>query len=384
MRTDSVRISAEAATSAANIIESNWGKDFLPPKPRVFKSKTKTQDGHEAIRPTDPNLTPTQIQESLSNDQLKLYDLIWTRFIASQMADAIYSTCSVKLNCQNHNFKASGFILKFAGFTSIYNSTDEPQKSSELPKLKQGETLKAKKLSKNQHFTQPPARFSEASLTKALEELGIGRPSTYVPTISTIITRDYVEREKKQLKPTILGKTITKLMKNHFNDIVDVKFTAKIEEDFDKVAQGKLQWKNSVQKFYSKFNDSLNEAEQNIDLKNYKIPDEITDEVCEKCGKPMVIKRSRFGKFLACSGYPECKNTKKIVIKTCGICPICKSKITKKKSSKGRIFYGCEAYPNCSFVSWDEPTDKVCSKCGNTMFIKKGKNSSPYCAICSK
>ena len=331
MRTDSVRISTEAATIAKQFIEKNWNGEFLPKQPHIFKTKSKTQDGHEAIRPTNPLLTPEEIKISLSNDQFKLYNLIWKRFIASQMADACFETCTVKLQCDNFNFKTVGHILTFAGFSVLYHDFDDKQKDTKLPELNQGEILKPQKIEKTQHFTQPPPRFSEASLTKTLEELGIGRPSTYVPTISTIIARDYVEQDKKQLKPTIIGKTITRLMKDHFSNIVDVTFTATIEEDFDKVAQGKLQWKNSIKNFYTKFHDALNQAEENINSQNYRIPDEISDEICEKCGKTMVIKRSRFGKFLACSGYPDCKNTKKITITTSGICPKCGGKIVQKK-----------------------------------------------------
>lgn len=384
MRTDSVRISNEAAKVAAKLIEKKWGQNFLPPSPRIFKTKSKAQDGHEAIRPTDPNLTPEEVKNSLSSDQYKLYSLIWKRFIASQMADATYSTCSIKLNCNNLNFKTSGFTLNFEGFSCLYNDPDETTSNFKLPELNEGEVLKPENLTKNQHFTQPPPRFSEASLTKTLEELGIGRPSTYVPTISTIIARDYVEREKKQLKPTIVGKTINKLMKNHFPNIVDIKFTAKIEEDFDKVAQGNLQWKNSISKFYSNFENILKKAEESATSNSYKIPDTVTDIICEKCGKPFVVKRSRFGKFLACSGYPDCKNTKKIMITTKGVCPQCGGKIIKKKSNKGRVFYGCENFPTCNFVSWDEPSAEICKKCNNTMFIKKGKNKQPYCAVCEK
>lgn len=385
MRTDSVRISTEAAEIAKKIIEQNFGSEFLPKSPRIYKTKTKSQDGHEAIRPTNPNLEPDKIKASLSTDQYKLYNLIWKRFLASQMADANFDTCTVKLDCKNFKFNASGHVLTFAGFSCLYTDSDEQQqKNTELPKLQENEILKPINLKKNQHFTQPPPRFSEASLTKTLEELEIGRPSTYVPTISTIIARDYVEREKKQLKPTIVGKTITKLMKDHFSDIVDVTFTATIEEDFDKIAQGKLKWKSSIKKFYDNFNKSLNKAEENIKSQNYRIPDEVSDEICEKCGKPMVIKRSRFGKFLACSGYPECKNTKKITIKTPGICPECGSNIIQKKSTKGRIFYGCSNYPNCTFMSWDEPTDKKCEICGNTLFIKKSKQKTTYCIHCEQ
>ena len=301
--------------------------------------------------------------------------------MASQMADAVYDTVSVDIKSLSYIFKASGSLLKLSGFTAVYieGSDDEKQEDSNLPDLDKNDKLKLNDICGNQHFTQPPPRFTEASLTKSLEELGIGRPSTYVPTITTIVSRGYVEREKKQLKPTLLGEITTELMKDNFSNVVDVSFTAEIEEDFDKVAEGKMKWKDSIRAFYSNFDNTLKLAEKNTELKSYKIPDEETDEVCEKCGKPMVIKHGRFGKFMACSGYPECKNTKKIVVPTKGICPACGGKIIRQKSAKGRIFFGCENYPNCNFMSWDEPISDICPKCGNTMFKKKGKKAQIYC-----
>ncbi len=381
MRTDSLRISNEAQGSATEYIKKVFGDQYLPNKPRLYKSKSNSQDGHEAIRPTVPNLSPSEVKDSLTSDQYKLYKLIWDRFMASQMADAVYDTVSVDIKSLSYIFKASGSLLKFSGFTAVYieGSDDEKQEDSNLPDLDKNDKLKLNDICGNQHFTQPPPRFTEASLTKSLEELGIGRPSTYVPTITTIISRGYVEREKKQLKPTLLGEITTELMKDNFSNVVDVSFTAEIEEDFDKVAEGKMKWKDSIRTFYSNFDNTLKLAEKNTELKSYKIPDEETDEVCEKCGKPMVIKHGRFGKFMACSGYPECKNTKKIVVPTKGICPACGGKIIRQKSAKGRIFFGCENYPNCNFMSWDEPVSDICPKCGNTMFKKKGKKAQIYC-----
>lgn len=381
MRTDSLRISDEARDVAAEYIKKVFGNEYLPQKSRLYKAKSNSQDGHEAIRPTVPDLSPSEVKNSLTSDQYKLYKLIWDRFMASQMSDAIYSTISVNIKSLSYIFKASGSSLKFSGFASVYmeGSDDEKNEESSLPDLNENDKLKLKDILGNQHFTQPPPRFTEASLTKSLEELGIGRPSTYVPTITTIISRGYVEREKKQLKPTLLGEITTELMKDNFSDVVDVSFTAKIEEDFDKVAEGKMKWKDSIRTFYSNFNDTLKLAETKTELKSYKIPDEETDEVCEKCGKPMVIKHGRFGKFMACSGYPDCKNTKKIVVPTKGICPNCGGKIIRQKSAKGIVFFGCENYPNCKFMSWDEPVSDICPKCGNTMFKKKGKKATIYC-----
>ena len=382
MRTDSLRISDEARGAASEYIKKVFGNEYLPNKPRLYKSKANSQDGHEAIRPTVPDLSPSEVKSSLTSDQYKLYKLIWDRFMASQMANAVYNTLSVDIKSLSYIFKASGSSLKFSGFTVVYieGSDDDKNEDASLPALNENDKLKLKEILGNQHFTQPPPRFTEASLTKSLEELGIGRPSTYVPTITTIVSRGYVEREKKQLKPTLLGEITTELMKDNFSNVVDVSFTAKIEEDFDKVAEGKMKWKDSIRTFYSDFDDTLKLAEKNTEVKSYKIPDEETDEICEKCGKPMVIKHGRFGKFMACSGYPDCKNTKKIVVQTKGICPNCGGKIIKQKSAKGRIFFGCENYPKCKFVSWDEPVSDICPKCGNTMFKKKGKKATIYCA----
>lgn len=382
MRTDSVRISAEAQRAAADYIGKTYGKEFLPPKPRVFRSKKNAQDGHEAIRPSVPSLTPQQVKGSLTSDQYKLYRLIWERFIASQMANAIYNTVSVEIKAGHYLFQSSGYSVQFAGFTTVYveGKDEDTEEKNTLPPLTKGEELQTESLKGNQHFTQPPPRYTEASLTKALEELGIGRPSTYVPTITTIVQRNYVKREGKQLTPTQLGEITTKLMKEHFAHIVDVSFTAKIEEDFDKVAGGEMPWKESIRGFYQDFDKTLQKAEKETEGQRIQMPAEPTDEVCEKCGKPMVIKMGRYGKFMACSGYPACKNTKKIVVKTPGICPLCGGVILKKKSAKGRVYYGCEKNPSCSFMTWDEPTSRKCPKCGKTLFRKTGKQKKVYCA----
>lgn len=382
MRTDSMRVSDEARAAAGKVIVDRYGENYLPDRPRYYRSKAKAQDGHEAIRPTMPAVSPDQVKDSLAADQYKLYKLIWERFIASQMASAVYDTAAVDIKANQYLFKASGRSLRFPGFTAVYveGKDDETEQGAKLPPLSANEMLQLEKLDGNQHFTQPPPRYTEASLTKTLEALGIGRPSTYVPTITTIVQREYVEREQKQLKPTLLGEVTTDLMKDHFANIVDVSFTAKIEEDFDQVADGSMPWKDAIRGFYQEFDATLQKAEEDMKGERVKIPDEETDEVCEKCGRPMVIKRGRYGRFLACSGYPDCKNTRKIVVPTPGVCPLCGGKILKKKSAKGKIYFGCEHNPTCSFMSWDEPIAERCPNCQKTLFRKKGKTARVYCA----
>ncbi len=381
MRTDSLRISDEARNAASECIESLFGKEYLPSSPRVFKSKKNAQDAHEAIRPSTPELTPEKIKSSLSNDQFKLYKLIWERFIASQMANALLDTVSVTIDASGCTFKASGYSVKFDGFTRLYEEKKESDEENNkmLPEISKDDILKLKELIGNQHFTQPPARFSEASLIKTMEENGIGRPSTYAPTITTILARLYVEREAKQLKPTALGEVITDLMKEHFKHIVDVKFTAKMENDLDGVERGERNWVETLDSFYGDFEKVLEKAEKNMEGKRVKVPDEETDVVCDQCGRNMVIKIGRFGKFLACPGFPECKNTKKIVQETKGNCPVCGNKIVLKKSKKGRSFYGCEGYPECNFMTWNAPVEDKCPKCGNTLFKKGGKSGKLIC-----
>ena len=381
MRTDSLRISDEARASAAQYIETTYGRDYLPPEPRIFKSKNNAQDAHEAIRPSMPDLTPDRVKSSLSNDQYKLYKLIWERFIASQMANALLDTVSVDIEANGCIFRASGYSVKFDGFTVLYvessDSADENKKM--LPPLSSGDKLELKSINGNQHFTQPPARYTEASLIKALEENGIGRPSTYAPTITTITDRRYVEHEGKQLKPTTLGEVTTELMKDHFNNIVDAKFTAQMEDNLDKVEHGEKDWVNTLHEFYDDFAKTLDEAEVAMEGKRVKVPDEETDVVCELCGRNMVIKYSKYGKFLACPGFPECRNTKKIVQETDGNCPICGKKMLLKKSKKGRSFYGCEGYPDCTFMTWNVPPKEKCPKCGKSLFIKGRKNGRIVC-----
>ncbi|MBE6854788.1 MAG: type I DNA topoisomerase [Ruminococcus sp.] len=381
MRTDSLRISDEAKAAAAAYIESAYGKQYLPSSPRVFKTKKNAQDAHEAIRPSMPDLTPDQVKDSLTTDQYKLYKLIWERFIASQMANAQLNTVSVDITAADCGFKASGYSVKFDGFTVLYEEAKdtEAEDNKVLPPLEQGNVLKVREIGGNQHFTQPPARYSEASLIKALEENGIGRPSTYAPTITTILSRMYVEREGKQLRPTSLGEVTTDLMREHFKHIVDAKFTAKMETELDSIENGENDWVSTLRGFFDDFDKTLKKAEKAMEGKRVKVPDEETDVVCELCGKKMVIKIGRFGKFLACPGFPECRNTKKIVQETKGNCPLCGKKIVMKKSKKGRSFYGCDNYPNCNFMSWSAPVEETCPRCNSTLFKKGGKAGKLVC-----
>ena len=382
MRTDSLRISDEAKAAAAALIEERYGKEYVPAKPREYKTKKGTQDAHEAVRPSTIDLTPDLVKDSLTSDQYKLYKLIWERFMASQMENALLNTVAADIEANGCMFKANGYTVKFDGFTKLYEESaeDDSEEGGALPKLTEGEILKVKELAGNQHFTQPPPRYTEASLIKALEENGIGRPSTYAPTITTILDRHYVEREQKQLKPTPLGDVITDLLKEHFQHIVDTKFTAKMENDLDKVEEGKEEWVDVLKNFYGDFSKTLEKAEHDMEGKRVKVPDEPTDIDCELCGKKMVIKIGPYGKFLGCSGFPECKNTKKIVSETQGNCPICGKKMLAKKSKKGKPFFGCENFKECNFMTWDTPIAETCPQCGSTMFKKSGKKGKIYCA----
>ncbi len=384
MRTDSLRISDEAKTAAAELIKTLYGKEYLPPSPRDYKSKKNAQDAHEAIRPTTVELTPDKVKSSLTSDQYKLYRLIWERFMASQMASAVMDTVSADISANGCVFKASGSSVKFDGFTKLYEEKGDSaaENPNAMPKLSNGEKLEAKEVKGNQHFTQPPPRFNEASLIKELEENGIGRPSTYAPTISTILDRHYVERESgsNQLKPTMLGEVTTDLLKDHFKSIVDVKFTAKMESDLDDIEKGSKNWVDTMKKFYGDFSETLSKAETNMEGKRVKVPGEPTDIKCELCGKPMLIKIGPYGKFLGCSGFPDCKFTKKIVVETKGKCPKCGKTMLQKKSKKGKPFYGCEDYQNCNYMTWDLPLEEKCPNCGATLFKKTGKNGKIYCA----
>lgn len=382
MRTDSLRISDEARTAAYDFIRKQYGDKYIPDTPKKYKKKGTSQDAHEAIRPTHPELTPDVVKKSgVSNDQYRLYKLIWERFIASQMSNCLMDTISVDISANGCVFKATGYTVKFDGFTVLYEESkdEDTEKKNVLPAISKGDACKVHTLEGNQHFTQPPARYTEASLVKAFEETGIGRPSTYVPTITTILARSYVERDGKQLKPTALGEVTNQLMLDHFDKIVDVKFTANMESSLDEVESGKKSWVKTLDDFYGEFNGELEKAEKAMEGKRMKVPDEETDQVCEVCGKPMVIKIGRFGKFMACSGFPECTFTKRIVQETGGICPFCGKKVLLKKSKKGKKYYGCEDNPNCGFMTWDMPTEEKCPKCGSTLFQKGGKNGKLIC-----
>ncbi|MEG0896890.1 MAG: type I DNA topoisomerase [Ruthenibacterium sp.] len=383
MRTDSLRIADEAVVAAHEFITETYGKQYVCPTKRVYKSKNATaaQDAHEAVRPTNPALTPAVAEESISGDAAKLYRLIWSRFIASQMSDCLQDTVSVDIVAADYLFRASGFVVTFEGFTTLYEETTEEKEKKEtaLPPLATGDVLKLRELKPEQKFTQPPARYTEATLIKALEENGIGRPSTYAPIITTIIDRDYVERDQKKLAPTTLGRVINDLMMAQFPNIVDVKFSAQMEKNLDKVESGKADWRKTIGTFYTDFDKTLKQAEENMKDQKIKVPDEETEEICELCGRKMVIKSGRFGKFLACPGFPECKNTKRIVKDTGGLCPKCGSRMLVRHSKKGRVYYGCEKNPTCDFMTWNEPTTEKCPTCGGTLFKKGGKSGMLLC-----
>ncbi len=382
MRTDSLRISNDAIAEVTKFIAGEYGEEYLPSKPRAFKSRSNAQDGHEAIRPSMPSLTPDSVKSSLTSDQYKLYKLIWSRFTACQMAECIQKTTQADIEANGYTFKASGYYVSFPGFTTLYieGKDEAEEKSSQLPELKKDMPAKCKELKKNQHFTQPPARYTEASLIKTLEEYGIGRPSTYAATITTLTSREYVKREAKSLIPTELGEVITKLMKERFPNIVDVKFTAQMEENLDEVESGKEQWQEVLDDFYGDFEKTLKEAKAEMEGVKLKLKEDETDIICEKCGRQMVVKTSRYGKFIACPGYPECKNIKKYVEKTGVTCPKCGGDVIVKRTKTKRIFYGCSNYPECDFVSWNEPTNEKCPQCGEILYKKKGKKPSLYCA----
>ena len=381
MRTDSLRLSEDAIRDAAAFIEERWGRKYLPAKPRHYKSRAGAQDGHEAIRPASVSITPEMVKGSLTGDQYKLYKLIWERFIACQMANCVLNTTQATITAGKYLFKASGFNVAFEGFTALYEeSQDEEEKTGkDLPALEEGAKLRVKDLKGNQHFTQPPPRYTEASLIKTLEENGIGRPSTYAATISTITAREYVTREGKAFKPTELGEVTTKLMKERFPDIVNVRFTARVEDELDGIQRGDEEWVETLRQFWVPFDKSVQKAKQEMDGVKIHLKEDETGEVCEKCGRPMVIKVGRYGKFMACSGYPECKNVRKIVNDTGAECPKCGGKIIQRKSKRGRVFYGCGNYPKCDFVSWDPPSKEKCPVCGKTLMQKKTKEKTLYC-----
>lgn len=382
MRTDSLRISDVAKEEAAQYILNRFGEKFLPAKPRVFKTKSNAQDGHEAIRPSMPSLSPEDVKASLTSDQFKLYNLIWNRFMASQMSDCIQKTTQAEISAKEYIFKASGYYVDFEGFTTLYveSKDTEEEKSTQLPPLEKDMPVKCKELKKNQHFTQPPARYTEASLIKALEEYGIGRPSTYAATITTITSREYVKREAKTLYPTELGEVMTNLLKERFPKIVNYKFTAQMEEKLDEVEHGQEEWVELLDEFYSDFDKTLKKAKEEMEGVKLQLKEDQTDIICDKCGRQMVVKVGRYGKFIACPGYPECKNVLKFVEKTGVKCPKCDGDVIVKHTKKKRVFYGCSNYPECDFVSWNEPVNERCPQCGGILFKKKGKKPKLYCA----
>ena len=383
MRTDSTRIADIARDAAHDIILKKFGNEYYPEKPRVYKSKKSAQDAHEAIRPSYPEIEPISIKSSLKPDQFKLYKLIWERFIASQMESAVYNTLGVDITADKYLFKANGSTIKFPGYMALYTEGLEEGEAEEkdtlLPELTENETLTNNGLLPEQHFTEPPPRFSEASLVKALEEKGIGRPSTYSPTISTIIARNYIEREKKILLPTELGKVVIELLKEHFTDIMDISFTANLEKELDEVEEGTADWVELIRKFYDPFAKTLEVAETKIG--KVELKDEESDVPCDKCGRMMVIKQGRFGKFLACPGFPECRNTKAIVEDTGAKCPKCGNRVVARKSKKGRKFFACENSQECGFMTWDTPTKENCPNCGSFLGKRYSKKGNQY--ICS-
>lgn len=377
MRTDSVRISDEAQQSARELIAKEYGSEYVPASPRIYKGKKNIQDAHEAIRPTYVDITPDIAKANLTPEQYKLYSLIWKRFIASQMESCELNTNSIDLINGDYKFKASGSTIAFDGFMKLYEyANEDDEKSVVLPKLEENEELKADKIEGVQHFTQPLPRYTEASFVKLLEEKGIGRPSTYVPTITTLLSRNYIEREKKTLVGTELGEIVNNILSDYFNQIVDVDFTAEMEKRLDDVEEGKQKWKEIVREFFDPLKVAIDKAEKEIS--KVVIEDKVSDVKCEKCGRMMVIKRGRFGEFLACPGYPECKNAKPIVEKLDVPCPKCGKEIVAKKSKKGKRFFGCSGYPECDFVSWYEPVAKKCPKCNSYMVLKSSKSKGKY------
>ena len=387
MRTDSLRLSDEATAAAAQFIRRRYGESFYPGKPRVFKTKGDAQDAHEAIRPSNVELDPESIRDSLTPDQYKLYKLIWSRFVACQMADAILDTISADITSEGHVFRASGHTVAFPGYTAVYEEgTDDEKAQSEsgrpLPAFGEGDVLSADKVEPSQHFTQPPARYTEASLIRAMEEKGIGRPSTYAPTIATILDRDYVVKENRSLRPTPLGEGVTGLLVDKFKSVADYEFTANMEHQLDEVEAGKVSYVQLLHNFYDGFEAALAQAEQDLDKTRIKIPDEETDVICDKCGRNMVIKMGRFGKFLACPGFPECTNTKPITEDTGASCPVCGAKVVKKKSARGYVYYSCDTFPTCQFMTWDKPLKTKCPVCDSSLFRHTDRDSKEVTDVC--
>ena len=378
MRTDSQRLSDEALQAAKSFIISHYGAEYYPGSPRTFKTKAGAQDAHEAIRPTDVTLTPDAVRKDLTQEQYRLYRLIWGRFTACQMANAVYDNVVVDAESAGYLFRANYSEQRFAGYTAVYEEAKDEESSEirrPLPALQQGDAVELVKVTKEQQFTQPPTRYTEATLIRAMEEKGIGRPSTYAPTISTITSRGYVVKEGRYLRPTNLGEVVTQLMEDYFQDIVDLKFTAHMESDLDRIETGAIPWKDVLSSFYGQFDSELQDAETKLEGKHIKVPDELSDEVCDVCGRQMVVKSGRFGRFLACPGYPECTFTKPLVVEMPGKCPKCGGRILKRTSRKGYTFYACERGQECGFMSWEVPTKDFCPECGKTLFKPAGKGA---------
>jgi len=383
MRTDSLRISDEALSAAKEFIESHYGKEYHPGTYRRYKSKRGAQDSHEAIRPSNIFLTPEKVKKDLTPDQYKLYRLIWGRFISSQMSNAVYDNVVIEAASAGYVFRANHSSLKFPGYTAVYEESrdeEEEEKQSPLPDLREGEAVRLVKVEREQKFTQPPSRYTEATLIRAMEEKGIGRPSTYAPILSTIISREYVVKEGKFLRPTPLGQVVTELMKERFPDIVDLKFTARMEDSLDSIEAGEKEWKSLLEEFYQQFSHELTKAEKALEGVYIKVPDEESSEICEKCGSRMVVKTGKFGRFLACPNYPECNFTKPLVVEMPGKCPKCGARILKRTSKKGYVYYACENTDECGFMTWDVPTKETCPECGKTMFKLSGRGQrKPFC-----
>ena len=395
MRTDSLRLSEEAVAAARDFIVGRYGQAYYPAKgPNQYKAKATAQDAHEAIRPSNVNWTPEMLKKDLTGEQYRLYRLIWSRFVACQMANAVYDSVSVEVEAGAYSFRASSSSLKFSGYTAVYEEgrdEEKEEKESPLPALQEGQTLTLRDFSRDQHFTQPPAHYTDATLIRAMEEQGIGRPSTYAPTVSTILDREYVIKEGKYLRITNLGRVVTALMKERFSDIADLKFTANMEQRLDAVEEGKTAWKDVLRDFYGDFDHDLKEAEQALDGVRIKVPDEVSEEICPECGRNLVIKSGRFGRFLACPGYPECSFTMPLVVEMPGRCPKCGGRImkrtgTSKKTGKQYTYYCCEhtnsrdEAARCDFMTWDVPVKDDCPVCGQTMFKKAGKGfRKPFC-----
>ncbi len=394
MRTDSLRLSEEAIASVRSFIQGRYGPGYCPGKPNHYKAKASAQDAHEAIRPSNVNWTPESVKKDLTGEQYRLYRLIWSRFVACQMANAVYDSVAVEISAEEHRFRASSSSMKFSGYTAVYEEgrdEEKEEKESPLPSLQEGEVLDLKGYAKDQHFTQPPAHYTDASLIRAMEEQGIGRPSTYAPTVSTILDREYVVKEGKYLHITNLGRVVTELMKDRFTDIADLKFTAHMEEKLDSVEEGNTPWKGVLRDFYGNFDKSLQQAEKDLEGTRIKVPDEVSNELCPQCGRNLVVKSGRFGRFLACPGYPDCTFTMPLVVEMPGRCPKCSGRLMKrtgvsKKNNKQYTYYCCEHMTSkdealkCDFMTWDVPVKDDCPLCGHTMFKKAGRGyKKPFC-----